>query len=832
MASSPMSEILQHLHRTVLPPDGAGLSDGELLQAFVTRRDDAAFAALVRRHGPMVWGVCRRVVPGHQDAEDAFQATFLVLVRKAASVVPREMVANWLYGVAHQTARNARASAARRSARERQVTQMPEPATPEREVWRDLQGVLDQELSRLPDKYRVAIVLCDLEGKTRKDVAGQLGVPEGTLSGRLTRGRAILARRLARHGLGVSGAALAAVLSQNAAAAAVPAGALSSTINAASLLAAGHAAAAGALSAQVVALADGVVRTMLVTKLKIVTAVVLVLSAAGLGATGLLYRAHPGEPMDQPVVPIVGLTGAKPKPTPVAARLTTAKSKFTLDKETTYITEPLDKDGYVDYETALNERLSKDIVPERNANVLLLKALGPHPLGATMPADFFQWLKIPAPPEGGEYWINLGRYAKEDLQLETSEQTNELHDQQLRTAQRPWVERDYPQIAAWLKANEKPLAVVLEASKRTDYYNPLVSRKSGEEGWYGLLGVVQPHVQTYRELAIALCARAMLHAGEGKFEEAWQELLACHRLGRLTARGATLLEFLVGFAINLRANDAELALLDRARPRALQARAWLRDLQRLPPSPSIADQVDRAERFMFLNTVLLVRRSGIKTLRLIARIEELEPRQPGPKEPDPETPHAIIDALDWDTLLRTGNRWFDRTVAALRIQDRPARERELQRIEEELQALKKDAGSLGEVIEVIRGGKAPVKEVSQRLGDTLTCSFLLGNRRIHGAADRFEQVQRNLHVAFALAAYHAEQGRYPEKLDALAPAYLEEIPNDLFSGKALIYQPSAQGYLLYSVGVNGRDEQGHGADDTPPGDDLRVSMPLPELKHK
>jgi RNA polymerase sigma factor (sigma-70 family) len=831
MTTSPMTAFLQQLRGTALLPDGASMTDGELLEGFVTRRDQAAFATLVQRHGPMVWGVCRRVVPRHQDAEDAFQATFLVLVRKAASVVPREMVANWLYGVAHQTALNARATAACRATRERQVTQMPEPAAREQRLWGDLQPILDQELSRLPAKYRVAIVLCDLEGKTRKAVAQQLGVPEGTLSGRLTRGRALLAKRLARHGLWVSGAALAAVLSQDALAVGVPAGVLSSTINAASLLAAGQGAATGVISAKVAALAEGVARTMLVTKLKIATAVLLVLSAAGLGATGLLYRTHREEPRELPAAPVVGQSDEKPKPTRVAPRQAKSKSKFTLANETTGITGPLDKDGYVDYETALNERLGKDVTPLGNANVLLLKALGPHPQGATMPAEFFRWLGVPEPPGRGEYWIDLNRYAREELKLEPGEPINELFDQQGRATQRPWVERDYPQIAAWLKANEKPLAVVVEASKRPDYYNPLVSRKSGEAGRYGLIGALLPNVHSYRELATALCARAMQHAGEGRFEEAWQELLACHRLGRLIARGGILIEFLQGVGISRVASDAELALLDRARPTAQQARAWLRDLQRLPPSPSIADKVDRGERFTFLNTVLLVRRSGIKTLRLIKYIEE-EPGQPGPKEPDPETPQAIIDALDWDMLLRTGNRWFDREVAALRLQDRPARERELQRIDEELQALKTDVGSLGDVIEIIRGGKAPVKEVSHRLGDTLPGTFLLPNRRVLRVAERVQQVERNLHVAFALAAYHAEQGRYPEKLDALAPGYLEEIPNDLFSGKGLLYRPSEQGYLLYSVGVSGRDEQGHGSDDTPPGDDLRVRLPLSELKHK
>src|SRR5438034_2836901 len=124
--------------------DGAGLSDGQLLERFISRGDSAALAALVRRHGPMVWGVCRRVLRNYHDAEDAFQATFLVLVRRAASIASPELLANWLYGVAHQTAMKARATVAKRKIRERQVTEMPEPAGVEQDLWNDLQPLLDQ----------------------------------------------------------------------------------------------------------------------------------------------------------------------------------------------------------------------------------------------------------------------------------------------------------------------------------------------------------------------------------------------------------------------------------------------------------------------------------------------------------------------------------------------------------------------------------------------------------------------------------------------------------------------------------------------------------------
>jgi RNA polymerase sigma factor (sigma-70 family) len=288
MATRPTGQVIQHLRKAVLLRDGGGLTDGQLLGCFLDHRDEAAFATIVKRHGPMVWGVCRRLLP-HHDAEDAFQATFLVLVRKAASIEPREMVANWLYGVAHRMALHSRRTTTRWRTRERQVTQMPEPAVAEQDPWHDLQPLFDQELARLPDKYRVAIVLCDLEGKTRNEAARLLGCPEGTLAARLARGRVLLAKRLARQGFVVSGGAVAAVLSQSAAPASVPPSVVSSTIKSASVFAAGQA--AGVVPARVAALAKGALKAMFLSKLRVVAAVVAALAVVALGA-GLLYRVQ------------------------------------------------------------------------------------------------------------------------------------------------------------------------------------------------------------------------------------------------------------------------------------------------------------------------------------------------------------------------------------------------------------------------------------------------------------------------------------------------------------------------------------------------------------
>src|SRR5262245_38783436 len=295
MATNQINHVIQGLRKAFLLQHGAEQTDKQLLDRFINHREGAPLEMLVRRHGLMVWGVCRRLLPNHQDAEDAFQATFLVLVRKATSIVPREMVGNWLYGVANQTALKVRAATARRGSRERQVTDMPEP-TLEPDLWDDLEAVLDRELSRLPDRYRAAIILCDLEGKTRKEAARQLGCPEGTVASRLATARKLLAKRLARHGLVVSAGALAATFSRNAAATTVPNSVVSSSINIGALVTAGGAAGAGLVSRGVAALVEGVIKTMLLRRLLKGTMVLLVTGMIALSCGVLVGEQQEGLP--------------------------------------------------------------------------------------------------------------------------------------------------------------------------------------------------------------------------------------------------------------------------------------------------------------------------------------------------------------------------------------------------------------------------------------------------------------------------------------------------------------------------------------------------------
>jgi RNA polymerase sigma factor (sigma-70 family) len=312
----PIQVFLQSIRRTALLQESREQSDAQLLERFVGG-DGVALEMLVRRHALMVWGVCRRTLTHHDAAEDAFQATFLVLLRKAGSICPREQLANWLYGVAYKTACKARQTIAKRYAREKQVDTMPEQATEPNndEFGPDLRALLDEELSRLPERYRIAVVLCDVEGNTRHDAAEQLHLPEGTLASRLARGRALLAKRLIKRGLSVSATTLAATGFREAASGAVPAALLSHTVNLVNLVAAGEAVAAGLISTRVSVVVEGVLRAMSVAKQKAL-GLVFVLATLVLAGGIVTWKAladqqaqpqsAPGQVTDLPALAVPG----------------------------------------------------------------------------------------------------------------------------------------------------------------------------------------------------------------------------------------------------------------------------------------------------------------------------------------------------------------------------------------------------------------------------------------------------------------------------------------------------------------------------------------------
>ncbi|MGP0066031.1 MAG: RNA polymerase sigma factor [Isosphaeraceae bacterium] len=300
-------DVLRHL-RTLYRCGVVGpLGDEQLLDRFLSDRDEAAeeaFAELVQRHGPMVLGVCRRILGDAHEAEDAFQATFLVLARKAGSVLRREKVANWLYGVAVRTAKEARGRASRRRTREERVSTPIHVEPPDEGFPDELRAILDEELARLPARYRAPVVLCELEGLSRPEAARRLDIPEGTLSSRLSRAKAQLRDRLARRGVTVPAVVLSTALIREAQAVSLPISLIEATVQAATHAAAG-ASATAVLSASVASLSEGVLKAMLFAKFKGVSLGIGAMAAVISGAV-VLAQTGPvtkdvkvGDPLQQ-----------------------------------------------------------------------------------------------------------------------------------------------------------------------------------------------------------------------------------------------------------------------------------------------------------------------------------------------------------------------------------------------------------------------------------------------------------------------------------------------------------------------------------------------------
>jgi RNA polymerase sigma factor (sigma-70 family) len=280
--------VLPHLYRLIGPQFGGDVPDRDLLERFLSQGDSAAFAALVRRHGPTVLGVCRRVLNNTHDAEDAFQAAFLVLVRRGRSIAKQEALGSWLHGVAYRVALKARTAALRRREHETRAASRVEEQPPPDDTGDDLRPIIDEEVNRLPDKYRQPVVLCYFEGKTYQEAARLLGWPAGTAAVRLARARELLRTRLARRGLALSGVALAAWLTERTAAAAEACLLAEATATAALRFAADPAA---GVSAQVIALTEGVVNAMLLQKVKTLSGVLLAVAVVCGGAGALRHLA-------------------------------------------------------------------------------------------------------------------------------------------------------------------------------------------------------------------------------------------------------------------------------------------------------------------------------------------------------------------------------------------------------------------------------------------------------------------------------------------------------------------------------------------------------------
>lgn len=454
----------------------------------------------------------------------------------------------------------------------------------------------------------------------------------------------------------------------------------------------------------------------------------------------------------------------------------------TVGPDTTVLTEPLDDEGYVDFQAHANAVMSKGVTPENNAAVLLWQAYGPANIKEEHRAEFFTRLGIDTLPEVGDYYRGEEAFAG-DVDLA------DLQDQFIASISRPWTKKEFPSLARWLAANEKPLALAVEASERPKLYQPLL-------GGPPLLFVLLPHLQESRDVARALVARAMLHAGEGDIEAAQRDLTAVHRLAMLHDQGLTLIDALVAIAIDSIALNAEKRLALSGKLTAKQARELQSQIAALPPMTPMKDRIDKLERYSFIDGVTMIAR---------------DPKRAGELEVGPAIAKLLSLAIDWNETLRYGNRWYDKLVDAL---DKPTyrlQKESYEALEDELRdvAQQVKSGKWATALLLTFGEKRKIL-LGKTIGEIMVVTMLPAVAAAH-KAELMHIARRDLvATSLALAAYKKDHGKYPDELAKLVPECLKEVPQDIFSGEPAKYTSGRDDYLLYSVGPNLADDGGFG----------------------
>lgn len=497
---------------------------------------------------------------------------------------------------------------------------------------------------------------------------------------------------------------------------------------------------------------------------------------------------------------------------------------FTISKETTFVTETLTADGLPDYCAAMDAIARGDIQPEENAYVLFAQALGPKHIGEQRAPRLFERLGVslpadsPGPPK--EYLIYLNENKIVTFQQDNGNAIGKK-DRECRIAmERPWSAEEFPDVDAWLESNAACLDLIVEGSMRPRCYSPWVASAPEKEG--DLYAAMPLHDMVLREAGRQLVTRGMRAIAAGDLDAAWRELIACQRLGRHVAASPSLVDALRGISIEDMALQGQIVLPWELQPDAAKLANMSAELDRLPPPAKLADKVGTGERMFLLTAVFRVMHEGHEAL--------LPPKWPNVKreeEPDADL-NAILPHTDWDAALRELNGWFDELEAAMRLPTWRQRDAALrdwkQRLSEtcateHTQRLKEQAHKFGKSSDLL--AQYVARECMRKSIDILASQY---------AEDRSEQRMRNLRLAYALAAYRADRGEFPAALDELRPAYVSEIPPDLFAEAPPRYERTAEGYKLWSIGRDGRDDGGQADMFVPPSknDDIGIVMPPPK----
>lgn len=503
--------------------------------------------------------------------------------------------------------------------------------------------------------------------------------------------------------------------------------------------------------------------------------------------------------------------------------LKSPRSRITVSRKTTFLTGPLDQRGNVDYIAAINARFSKGITPENNAAVPYWKAVGPKLIPRKFRKEFFRRLGIPPLPETGEYFRPWDLNAKDPDAKRNGRPVFRLANLYEKCTNKPWQAKDAPEIATWLKANTAALRTIERACRMPRFYTPVfVEITEGDFGVYPT-GSGQFIAKTARNVARAFHVRATLRMGSSNIDGALDDLLTLCRLSRHLERQPSLVSGLVATATRAMSFANLRTLLAATSLNRQQLGRLQRELRSSETSSAILRQfnfADRCYELMALRYVAAGKLQNIDRFHFswLGSGKKLQPlwQKHGRK--------VATRMVDWNAVLRRLNAKFDQMAAISQNPDRPTREKAFKAMQARIAGRLAKKKAFAECLPGDADDKANREGATAWFSDARAIRLLPAYKEAARAVDRDRTRDGLCRIALALAVYRLDHNRYPKQLSELKPKYLNQLPLDRCDGRPMKYRRAMRGYLLYSVGTNGKADAGRGPGDRPYGDDITIRV--------
>tara|TARA_B110000438_G_scaffold302345_1_gene359756 strand:- start:276 stop:1907 length:1632 start_codon:yes stop_codon:yes gene_type:complete len=489
----------------------------------------------------------------------------------------------------------------------------------------------------------------------------------------------------------------------------------------------------------------------------------------------------------------------------------------TISKETTRIVKPLKEDGYPDYIAALNQQFGRGITAENNIAVTVWEVVGSKDLSADIKSMYFQHLGMDPLPTDGNYYRSFHQQIETLMTL--LEKDPDINRQEIQTRREtfddqydfctsnPWTKDESSEMDLWLTAAEPFLNRIIQSAEQRDhYYNPyIVSAADRAQPSPELISILLPGALHTREIVRGLALLANRRIAEGRIDEAIRVSRVIHRIGRLSSVGGTLIEGLVGIAIDGIGFELDNRLITTPSISKASLSKLQSQLEKLPPISSLAAKIDLTERYMYLDTTIALARHGPQALSVVTS-DSASDENPVLSSFAKTFSNSLID---WDLVLMNGNYWYDEFRRINDIESFAQRAIENSKLEQRLTALRVEVGSPSAIAkQILFSGKSISQITSIQMSNILVSLLVPAVQSAISAEIRNDARMGITLTACALQAYHRDNKRYPDSLAALGGVYIDKLQVDPFRGKSLRYRLQGDKFLLYSVGPNLKDEDG------------------------